>query len=62
MEESPQISNSLREVEESLQLFLLNRIRRLIKNQDSMEDPEIDRKLQIIEHTLDCIERVRHLC
>lgn len=62
MEESPQISNPLREVEESLQLLLLNRIRRLIKNQDSMEDPEIDRKLQIIEHTLDCIERVRHLC
>ena len=62
MEESPQISNPLREVEESLQLLLLNRIRRLINKKDSMEDPEIDRKLQIIEHTLDCIERVRHLC
>ena len=61
-EEVRQPSEKLQQVEENLQVLLLNRVKRLAKNQDSLEDPEIDRKLVIIEHMLDCIEKVRRLC
>lgn len=57
-----QPSEKLHQVEENLQILLLNGVKRLTQCQDSLQDAEMDKKLVIIEHMLDCIEKVRRLC
>ena len=52
----------LQQVDENLQALLLNGVKRLAENQDSLGDSEVTGKLAIIEHMLDCIEKVRRLC
>lgn len=55
-------SEMLQQVDENLQALLLNGVKRLAENQDSLGDSEVTGKLDIIEHMLDCIEKVRRLC
>ena len=54
-------SEMLQQVDEN-QALLLNGVKRLAENQDSLGDSEVTGKLAIIEHMLDCIEKVRRLC